>query len=267
MQIGIIGCGNMGAAIAQGLSKSHTLFLYDYLFEKSKKLKEEGLGQSCQQLTEVLCLSEMVILAVKPQNLKEIASQMTPSLSPSLIIVSLLAGVSVHTLKYYFPKQWVLRAMPNIAVAYGEGVLGLATDFLMPPDRKIEISEIFKNLGQVHWIPEEKMNALTALTGSGPAFCFAIIEAMIEAGIAMGFTAAIATELVYQMVRGSLALLTHTGKHPEVLKEEVTSPQGTTAAGLKKLEESAFRDAILKTFLAAYDRSKELSLENQPFQK
>ena len=263
MQIGIIGCGNMGSALARRLSKEHSLFLYDHRPEKIQKLEAEGLGKATASLQEVLHLSEAVILAVKPQSLEQLVAQMTDPISSDLSIVSLLAGVSISTLRTYFPKQFLMRMMPNIAVAYGEGVVGLTADPTMPQNKKKQLSEAFKNLGQVHWIAEEKMNALTSLTGSGPAFCFAIIEAMIEAGIVMGFPAPLAKELVYQTLQGSLSLLIHTGKHPEELKWEVASPKGTTIAGLKKLEESDLRGAIINTFLAAYARGNELSLEKR----
>jgi pyrroline-5-carboxylate reductase len=109
---------------------------------------------------------------------------------------------------------------------------------------------------------EDKINALTALTGSGPAFFFAMVEAMVDAGIAMGFTAHTAQDLIYQMLQGSLTLLEKTSKHPGELKWQIVSPQGTTIAGLKTLEELAIRGGVMNTFLSAYDRANKLSLSD-----
>ncbi len=253
MNIAIIGCGNMGRALAERLSEAHVLFLYDHHAEKSKQLENQGYGTACQEIAGALSSSEMLILAVKPQNLKQVAALLPDE---NRLIVSLLAGTPISALRQHFPTASIVRMMPNLALIHGEGVIGLCSDEKV---KREQISGAFAALGKVHWMLEEKMDALTALTGSGPAFFFAMVEAMIDAGIAMGFPAKEAQALIYQMLRGSLTLLEKTHKHPGELRWQIASPEGTTIAGLRKLEEVALRSGVIATFLAAYERGAELS--------
>jgi len=259
MQIAIIGCGNMGRALAQRLSQTHQLFFYDHHPEKAASLAQEGYGKACKTLQEVLHPSAVLILAIKPQGLKEAASGIKDLLHKGQLVVSLLAGTPIETLKGHFATAQIVRMMPNLALIHGEGVIGLSADEATKKGVQAELAGALEVLGSVFWLPEGKMDALTALTGSGPAFFFTIVEAMIDAGIAMGFAAKDAQQLVYQMLQGSLALLTNTSQHPGELKWQIASPQGTTIAGLKKLEEHALRGAVMNTFLAAYEHGRKLS--------
>jgi len=260
MQIAIIGCGNMGKALAQRLSHTNQLFLYDNHIEKAKLLAQEGWGKACKEARDALRNAEMIILAVKPQNLKEAVASFKNSLQQHQVIVSLLAGTPVATLRQYFPTAQIIRMMPNLALIHGEAVIGLSSDENLKNEVKELLSKTCEVLGKIYWIPEEKMDALTALASSGPAFFFAMVEAMIDAGIAMGFAAKDAKGLVYQMLQGSLALLEKTDKPPGDLIRQIASPQGTTIAGLRKLEELALRGSIISTFLAAYERACTLSM-------
>lgn len=259
MQITIIGCGNMGRGLAQRLSQTNQLFLYDHNNEKSELLAQEGYGQACTSIIEALSSSEMIILAVKPQNLKELAESIKNGLRDSQTVVSLLTGITFETLRQFFPSVQIVRMMPNLPLIYGEGVIGLSLNEKMKNEDKELLTKIFESLGEIYWLPEEKINALAALAGSGPAFFFVMVEAMIDAGIAMGFSASDAKNLTHQMLKGSLTLLEQTSKHPGELKWQIASPQGTTIAGLKRLEEFAIRAGVMNTFLAAYDRANQLS--------
>ncbi|MGC1879347.1 MAG: pyrroline-5-carboxylate reductase [Rhabdochlamydiaceae bacterium] len=262
MRIAIIGCGNMGGILAERLSQMHQLFLYDHHCEKAAHLVEEGYGKGCKDIEEALHSAEMIILAVKPQNLKQIVSLIQKGLQENQVIMSLLAGTPIETLKRYFSTAHIVRMMPNLALIHGEGVIGLSSDEKIKESDKERLKKMFEVLGKIYWVPEEKMDALTALASSGPAFFFTMVEAMIDAGIAMGFTAKDVRGLVHQMLRGSLALLEKTPKHPGELKWQIASPQGTTIAGLRKLEELALRGGIINTFLAAYEHGCKLSLQS-----
>lgn len=258
MKITIIGCGNMGQALAQRLSPTTQLFFYDHNKEKAELLEQQGHGTACKNMIEAFS-SEIIILAVKPQNLNELAELITEKLKDNQMIVSLLAGTTIETLRKYFAAVKIVRMMPNLPLIYGEGVIGLSSSKTLVNEDKEHLRKIFEPLGKIYWLGEEKIDALTALTGSGPAFFFSMVEAMVDAGIAMGFSASDAQGLIYQMLRGSLTLLEQTTKHPGELKWQIASPQGTTIAGLKRLEELALRGGIINTFLAAYDRAKTLS--------
>lgn len=250
----------MGKAFAQRLSKENQLFLYDVHFENAEHLAHGGYGEACKNVEDVLKNAELIILAVKPQSLKHAAELMKDSLREGHVIVSILAGTPLEALREHFSTAHLVRMMPNLALVYGEGVIGLCAEEKV---KKEEMNKAFEALGKVYWLPEEKMDALTALTGSGPAFFLMMIEAMIDAGIAMGFTAKDAQELVRQMLQGSLTLLEKTHKHPGELKWQIASPQGTTIAGLRKFEELAIRGGIINTFLAAYERARDIASQSK----
>lgn len=260
MKIGIIGCGMMGSAIAGGL-KNHTLYVFDRNPEKCQRLAKSIGCNVAGTLNDLIKKSELIILAVKPQNLNEISKTAKKELKEKHTLISLLAGIPLKTLKEHFPKSTLIRLMPNLSVVCGEGVMGISDNDVLDAKTKDSLTNFLKPLGKVFWIPEKKMDGLTALAGSGPAFIFAIIEAMIDAGIAMGLSAKEARDLSYQMIKGSITLLEQTQKHPGEHKWEVTSPSGTTIAGLRRFENKGVRGGIIETFLAAYERAKELRNE------
>jgi len=249
----------MGSGLAQRLSETNQIHLYDHNHEKANKLEEAGYGKAFDHISEALRHSEMVILAIKPQNLKEAADLIGKNLKENQILVSLLSGTSLEVLKNFFPKVKIVRMMPNLALIYGKGVIGLTCDSHFPKSDKELLSKSIESLGKLIWLPESKIDGLTALAGSGPGFFLVMFEAMVEAGIAMGFTPKDAQDLVHQMILGSLTLLEKSGKHPAELKWQITSPAGTTIAGLKKLEEEALRGSIINTFLACHERAHQLS--------
>lgn len=251
----------MGGGIAERLGVDNQLFLYDYQVEKAEQLEQSGHGKVFRNLMDVVKNAEVIILAVKPQNIKEVANKIGNKTRDDQIIVSLLAGTSIKLLGTCFPASRIIRMMPNLPLILGEGVIGLSADDCISSQDKDHLTTLFKPLGKVFWLPEHQFDALTSLAGSGPAFFFVMVESMIEAGIAMGFTSQESQSIVYQMMRGSLGLLEQHRKHPAELKWRVASPQGTTIAGLKKLEEHALRSAIINTFLEAYNRARELSRE------
>lgn len=249
----------MGNALALRLSSTQELQFYDHHEEKANHLAQAGYGKAFKNILDAIHLSEMIILAVKPQNLQEVAELINDHIQKNQVIVSLLAGISLNALRQSFPQREVVRMMPNLPIIYGEGVIGLSVNDHLKEIEKDHLMAIFKPLGTIYWLPEEKFEALTALAGSGPAFFFVMVEAMVDAGIAMGFNSKDAQGVVYQMLQGSLTLLEKTRKHPGELKWQVTSPKGTTISGLRVLEEHALRGAIINTFLATYNRAKDMS--------
>ncbi len=259
MRIAIIGCGNMGKSLAYRLANTSELFFYDRNPEKAEALAQEGYGKACKDLKGVLESSDTIILAVKPSNLKEAAGNIQSLLKNEQLIISLLAGTPISALRQFFPKSDIVRMMPNLALIYGEGIIGLSADDKVTNTHQESITNAFNPLGKIYWLPENKIDALTALASSGPAFVFSMIEAMVDAGIYMGFTAKDSQELIHQMLHGSLTLLEKTHKHPGELKWQIASPGGTTIAGLKKLEEAGLRGGIINTFLAAQERAHQLS--------
>ena len=261
MKISIIGCGKMGGGIANRLTKDHELALFDHREEVSKNLAEQLSAKCCSSAAEAVSDGELIILAVKPQDLDDVAKQIHREIYKEQLLVSILAGVTTSTLQGYFSEIPILRMMPNLALLYGQGVIGLADDENLPQQMKQKAQEAFQSLGHLHWIPEKQMNALTALTGSGPAFLFVVLESIIEAGIAMGFSSTKAQELALQLFTGVTTTVQGSEKHPAELKWEVASPGGTTIVGLKALEDHGMRSGIINAFLASYQRAKEISKE------
>lgn len=258
MKIGIIGCGSIGSCIAMRLAFEHELFLCDHSVSKMRELTKIVNGTICENLEELVNQVEMIILAVKPKDLESVSSLLVGMLTSSQILVSTLTGTSVSALKNAFGKPLIIRMMPNLAVLFGKGVVALCENVGMAPEQKANIESIFSSLGLVKWFPEAMINAITSLTGSGPAFLFALAEAMVDASIALGFGAADGKELVIQMLTGSIAMLKETGKSPAELKWQVCSPAGTTIAGLRKFEENKVRSGIIEAFVAAYERAHEI---------
>ncbi len=260
MKIVVVGCGVMGGALAKHFARTNEVQLYDHHKEKSEKLARETGAKVCENLTEAAKESDLILLAVKPKDLTEAAKAM--SAAAKGIVLSVLAGTSLSTLKKHFSSASSVRLMPNLGLTCGEGVLGLTEDPALPEEVKHEVEALLKGLGLIVWLPESKIEALTPLAASGPAFVLVMIEAMIEAGIFMGFTAVEAQELVMKTIEGTVALLRSSKKHPAALKWDIASPAGTTIAGMKELEEQGVRAGIAAALMAAYRRNQVLLGEN-----
>ncbi|HEY2810388.1 MAG TPA: pyrroline-5-carboxylate reductase [Rhabdochlamydiaceae bacterium] len=257
MKIALIGCGNIGSSMAKQLALLHSIAVYDRHPEKiTLDLPQIKIYRDPK---EAIAHAEWIILAFKPHDLKTAAEQLRSHLHPHQVILSVLAGASLKYLKEALGENNTLvRMMPNLAVEYGEGVIGFAENPEITPELKEHLTSVFSPMGLILWLSEEKMNALTALAGSGPAFILIFIEAMIDAGIALGFTSGDAKNIVMQTLLGTLSLVEHTGKHPGELRWQISSPAGTTIAGKIALEDAKVRSGIIHTFLAAYRRAKEL---------
>lgn len=263
MHITIIGCGNMGTGLAELLSPSHHMLLYDRDWSWTQELAHKVKGEACQHISQAIENAELIFLAVKPQNLKEISPLIKPHLKKNQLIISLLAGTPLNVLKHYFSQATLIRMMPNLAMRYGDGVIGLVNSPDLSAELKKELEELLSPLGRIYWLKENQMDALTSLAGSGPAFILTLIESMIEAGVAMGFQAKDAQELTLQMLQGCLTLIQKTGQHPAELKWQIASPNGTTIAGLRVLERENLRSGLIETFLAAHQRAEELTKSHE----
>jgi pyrroline-5-carboxylate reductase len=246
----IIGCGMMGTAIAKRLGIDNELALYD------KNGKYPTVGKAYPNALQAIEASDIVILAIRPQSLKSLTNEICTLISKKKLLISILSGVSYETLRSQFTGVPLLRMMPNIAIETGSGVVGIAESSDMTPELKGIIDDLFSTLGSLFWIPEEQINALSALTGSGPAFVCVMIESMIDAAIHMGFKPEVGRHLTLEMLAGVVTMLKETHKHPADVKWEVTSPAGITIAGIRALEKSSLRSGIMQAFLAAFEKMK-----------
>jgi pyrroline-5-carboxylate reductase len=197
-----------------------------------------------------------LLLAIKPQVFDAVVAPLRLERSDQLV-VSILAGVPLKRLEKAFPNQPVIRAMPNTPSTVGAGMTAIAPGTHAQFSHLQSARQLFEAVGAVVEVPENSLDAVTGLSGSGPGYVAVMIEAMIDGGVAVGLPRATATQLAIQTVLGTTQLL-QTGIHPAELKDRVTSPGGTTIAGISHLEKVGFRSAMIEAVRAAYQRSKEL---------
>jgi pyrroline-5-carboxylate reductase len=257
VKIGIIGCGVIGSGLARHFAKTNQVILCDRNDEKSASLAKEIGAQACDHL-KLIEQSEMVILAFKPKDLTQFAHETAKTFTSQHILVSVLAGTSVTLLRQLFPLPVIIRAMPNLPLICGESIIGFVTTPEATAEGKKKIEKVFNGLGLLCWVSEDHLEGLSALTGSGPAFIFVLIEAMIDSGVFLGFTQQEARDFVLKTIEGSVALLKATGLSPADLKRKVAPPGGTTVTGLKVLEDRGIRGILLDTFRATFQRAREL---------
>jgi pyrroline-5-carboxylate reductase len=255
MKIAVLGCGVMGSAFAKHFAKKHSVIICDRDETKAIAFAKE-IGAVFQEKMDVAVKeADVVLLAVKPKDLLEIAKVTASSFSKAKILISILAGVPVSVLRKNFPAASIVRTMPNLALTCGQGVIGLAEDVHLSLEVKKIVDALLQGLGLCAWMPEEKLEALTAISGSGIGFVLVMIEAMIDGGVHLGFTAQDSREYVLKTMEGAVALMRESGKHPAELKLNISSPGGTTIAGLKVMEEQGVRSGIIHTLIASYEKA------------
>lgn len=264
-----IGAGNMGGAILKGLLNTNYPVQKISFFEPSDSIASalETLGaQRVNSFAEGYAKAEVLMLCVKPQIFSLLPTQWKKELNvsdstiPSIqekTVISIMAGVSREKIKLALGDTEIVRIMPNLALTVGKGTIALATDGVS--EETLAFAEsIFETVGTTCRVQESSMDAVTGLSGSGPAYVFEFIEGLIRGGVCMGLSREAATKLAIGTVEGSVKLLKETGKTPSELSAMVSSPGGTTIAGLQVLEDSAFRGTLMNAIKAATKRSKEL---------
>lgn len=256
MKIAVIGCGVMGSAFARFLSKKHDVLIVSKNKEKIQPFADE-IGASVVGIAEAMQVAEIIFLGFKPKDLQDVTNHIGKTLPDGKVIVSMLAGTDIPALQKAFPGARVVRIMPNLALTVGKGVIGIVD--VTDPFLKMQISEVLDGMGMLYFLPETKMDAFTALCGSSPAFVFVILEALIEGGISLGFSFNDARDLLLQVFEGSVEMAKITKLHPAELKMLITSPGGTTIAGLREMEKHAVRSCLIQTLFASYHRSQEMS--------
>jgi pyrroline-5-carboxylate reductase len=204
--------------------------------------------------------ADTLALVVKPQDMGGLLDEIAPELRPGQLVVSLAAGITTGFIESRVPEGVaVVRVMPNTPALVDEGMAAISPGSHCDDQHLAEAEQLMASVGKVLCIPERQQDAVTAISGSGPAYIYFVVESMIEAGVHLGLPRTTATELVVQTLVGSAKMLSETGTHPAVLREQVTSPAGTTAAALRELEIHKVRAAFLAAMEAARDRSRALA--------
>jgi pyrroline-5-carboxylate reductase len=259
MKTGFIGGGNMAEAMIKGMTSQgmKDILVSDPKEERRQYIRKNYNVETTESNTQIVASCDIVILAVKPQNMDEVIEEIGEEVTDNKTVVSIAAGITLAFLSSKLKTKKLIRVMPNTPALVQKGmtVMSLCECF---SDRDMAVvREIFMSIGEVITLPEKYMNAVTAVSGSGPAFITYFIEGMIESGIKLGLKNDDARILAVQTAIGTSQLL-DTGMSPSKLREMVTSPGGTTAAGLKILYEKGFKDILSAAIEAAKNRSKEL---------
>ncbi|MDQ3592590.1 MAG: pyrroline-5-carboxylate reductase [Actinomycetota bacterium] len=261
--VAVLGAGVMGETLVSGLLRAGRrpgdLLLTERRTERAAELRER-YGVDVVSNVEAAAKADTMVLVVKPQDMAELLTEVAPHLSSGPLVVSLAAGITTAFIESLLPAGVaVVRVMPNTPALVDEGMSAISRGAHCDEQHLSEAEKLLSSVGRVLRVPEQQLDAVTAVSGSGPAYLFFVVEAMIEAGVHLGLPRTTAAELVVQTVVGSAKLLRETGEHPTVLREQVTSPGGTTAAAVRELEGHKVRAAFLSALEAARDRSRELS--------
>lgn len=262
-RIGVLGGGNMGSALIKGLIASGTaqagqITVAEKLASQAVKLREQ-LGVAVVDGPGDLGPVDLLLVAVKPKDVASALEAARAGLEPRTLVVSIAAGVKIQALAERLPPdQPLVRAMPNTPALVMKGVTALCPAGRTPPQDLETAREVFAAVGQVVVVAETLMDLVTGLSASGPAYVFLIIEALTDAGVLLGLDRASALTLAAGTVAGASELLIQTGQHPAQLKDMVTSPGGTTMAGLRVLENAGLRGTLMEAVAAATRRSQEL---------
>ena len=262
-QVAIIGAGVMGETLLSGLIRAGRnvgdLLVGEKRPERAAEL-EERYGVKVLDNVEAARIADTLALVVKPQDMEDLLKEIATVVRPGQLVVSLAAGITTAFLEAHLPDGVaVVRVMPNTPALVDEGMAAISRGSHCDEAHLIEAESLMASTGRVLRVPERQQDAVTAISGSGPAYIFFVVESMIEAGVHLGLPRATAAELVVQTVVGSAKLLRETGEHPVVLRERVTSPGGTTAAAVRELEDHKVRAAFLRAMEAARDRSRALA--------
>ena len=261
-KLAIVGAGMMGEALARGLFASgwsvDDLVLVDIRSERLDEIGDALKVETSSDSAQACGNASGVLLAVKPQDAATALETISSSIGADGL-VSIVAGLTTSSIEEHLGHgSSVVRAMPNTPARVGKGVTALATGSHATKATRNLAETVFSAVGPVVWLDEDQLDAVTALSGSGPAYVFYLAEAMVDAATALGLERDVAATLAFATIEGAGAMLQQTGELPATLRQQVTSPGGTTAAAIEVLESRKARDLIADALRAARDRSKEL---------
>lgn len=268
-KLGVIGCGKMAYALLKGICQDPTTYDAIYACDISSERTELFAHEfSAILLTpnELVVNADIIILAVKPGQIKMLLAETRCSWDKDKLLISIAAGIKTAMIeKELATPVSVVRVMPNTPCLIGEGTSAVtAGRYASPADLNL-VQAMLSRVGMSVIIDEVYMDAVTAVSGSGPAYVFLVVEAMMDAALHLGLNSDMARQLVLQTLKGSISMLEQTGEHPAVLKAQVTSPGGTTIAGLRELEAGGIREAFFAAMERACQRSIELGNDKKYF--
>ncbi|MEV6333529.1 pyrroline-5-carboxylate reductase [Nocardia vinacea] len=264
-RVAVIGGGRIGEALIAGLLESgrvaKDLVVVETHADRAELIGDRFGVRVTDSIADAIVGADVLVIAVKPGDVDTVLTQLGKAeldADRDQILVSLAAGVPTARLENKLPAGFpVVRVMPNTPMLVGQGMSVLAPGRYARPEQLAQVTELLAAVGKVATVTEAQMDAVTAVSGSGPAYFFLVVEAMVDAGVGLGLTRDVATELVVQTMLGSAALLESSGQTAAELRAAVTSPAGTTAAAVRELERGGVRSAFLEALHAAKQRSVE----------
>ena len=262
MRIAILGTGKIGESLLAGLRSSDwaDIVATSRREERAAELHERHGVETTTSNAEAIRGADVVVLAVKPQDLEALLGEIGHLLTPAQTVLSVAAAIPTSRIERFLGNDVpVVRSMPNTPATVHEGIAGMCAGKHAGREHLERAGTVLRAVGDVVEVPEEHMDAITALSGSGPAYYALLAEAMIEAGILLGLSREISTRLVVQTMLGTAKLLRDEHMHPVELRENVTSPGGTTIRAIRELEQAGVRAAFLNAINAAMERSRELA--------
>lgn len=267
----IVGAGNMGGSLARGLVRSSLqkeveVRVYDISIDRIEKLTNDAPIHIVQSLEDEDFSGDVVIiLCVKPQDLQQVATQLKGRVANGNLVISILAGTHMEEVARALDFSGaIVRAMSNIPAMVGAAATAMCSNDQCDESRREFALKIFQGVGEAYWTKESLLDAVTGLSGSGPAYIYMVIEALTDGGVKMGLQRQLAAHLATQTVLGSAMLVKSTGLHPAVLRDQVTTPAGTTIAAIHELEAHGLRAMLIAAVATATERSSALGeLKNQ----
>ncbi|WP_101833418.1 pyrroline-5-carboxylate reductase [Frankia canadensis] len=262
MIVGVMGAGRLGGAVLSGLLSSGHAPADVVVAERDAARASEVAtrhGVEVHPPATVAAKADVLLIVVKPQDVATLLTEVAPQVSAGTLVVSLAAGVTTAAIEERLPSHPpVIRVMTNTPLLVGEAMSAICAGRYAGAEHLATAQGLLAPVGQVTQVSEAQLDAVTALSGSGPAYFFYLVDAMIEAGVLLGLPRALAAQLITQTALGSARMLLDSGEHPAILREAVTSPGGTTVAALRELDRHGVRAALLDALEAASDRSREL---------
>ncbi len=267
MRIGFIGSGNMAEAIIAGMIKSDfpkkDILILDVNQERIDLMVEKHKVSSID-IDSFFLEADIIVLAVKPQIIEKVLITYKNHIRKDHLLISIAAGITIDKILSLSSTEKIVRVMPNTPALISMGISALTYKSKQISEKdKNQVESIMKSIGEFVWLEENQMNAVTALSGSGPAYVYRFVDAMIDSGVLIGLNRDLARKLVIETVLGSTMMLKTSAKSPKELESQVTSPGGTTIHGLVSMEKNNFSSSIKEGIKAAYERAIELGKENK----
>lgn len=262
LKVGFIGGGALAESVIKGirgnLVTSTNIFVCEVRKERCDELNKRYRINATTNADDFLDKVKLLILAVKPKDAEKTLSGLKGKVTLNTTILSVIAGLKMEVLEKYFPSNPVVRVMPNVALSVGEGMTAYYPNHeVLETDREL-VKVFWSSIGRAVEIDEKLMDAVTGLSGSGPAYGFLMIDALADGGVASGLPKNIAIELAAQTLLGAAKMVLESGEHPDALRDKVTSPAGTTIEGVRILERGGVRSSLIEAVISATEKSKLL---------